>query len=279
LGPGPVVTLLSHLARFASSREGAAGTEAEKASEGEERMEEDRQKEGEGANEVEELARKDTGNNNLAGIEVSKPFTPAKNEKSKTGNKQQEPIEVDDDGDVRMEENVAPLTSSTIGVPEYQGTKDVDSGVNQCTPSLTPAADGAISEGNTSHPEIIRSAETSLGNVTVRFDLEQVKDAWVSRLEEPARSAEEVYRLSSKVSADASLTNTEDNESAMRALERVIDKSDFASMNVIGQFNLGFIIVRRRKTAHDHKIEPPLRSGLGTTRAPSAFGRLLNTVV
>jgi hypothetical protein len=50
-------------------------------------------------------------------------------------------------------------------------------------------------------------------------------------------------------------------------------------MNVIGQFNLGFIIVRRRKTAHDHKIEPPLRSGLGTTRAPSAFGRLLNTVV
>jgi hypothetical protein len=52
-----------------------------------------------------------------------------------------------------------------------------------------------------------------------------VKDAWEGRPKEPARSAEEASRLSSKVSADASLTNTEDNESAMRALERVIDKS------------------------------------------------------
>ena len=59
--------------------------------------------------------------------------------------------------------------------------------------------------------------------------------------------------MSSKVSADASLMNMEDNKSTTRAPERVIDKSDFASMNVIGQFALGFIIVRRRKMVYDEQ--------------------------
>ncbi|EJC99529.1 uncharacterized protein FOMMEDRAFT_38738, partial [Fomitiporia mediterranea MF3/22] len=44
----------------------------------------------------------------------------------------------------------------------------------------------------------------------------------------------------------ASLSNTTDEESAERELARVIDKEDFSSMEIIGQFNLGFIIARRR---------------------------------
>ncbi|KAI9485895.1 MAG: hypothetical protein EXX96DRAFT_471853 [Benjaminiella poitrasii] len=41
---------------------------------------------------------------------------------------------------------------------------------------------------------------------------------------------------------NAGVKNTEDNEKASKALSRVIHKPDFARMQVIGQFNLGFII-------------------------------------
>lgn len=41
---------------------------------------------------------------------------------------------------------------------------------------------------------------------------------------------------------DAGIKNTQDHEKAAEALSRVISKPDFASMKVLGQFNLGFII-------------------------------------
>lgn len=41
---------------------------------------------------------------------------------------------------------------------------------------------------------------------------------------------------------DASIQNVQDNNKATEALNRVIHKSDFARMKVLGQFNLGFVI-------------------------------------
>jgi len=41
--------------------------------------------------------------------------------------------------------------------------------------------------------------------------------------------------------------NTENDDRAVDALSRVIEKQDFATMDVVGQFNLGFIVARRRK--------------------------------
>ncbi|CAG8801990.1 3411_t:CDS:2, partial [Racocetra fulgida] len=38
-----------------------------------------------------------------------------------------------------------------------------------------------------------------------------------------------------------------DNEAAERELNRIIKKSDFASMEIVGQFNLGFIITKLYK--------------------------------
>lgn len=40
----------------------------------------------------------------------------------------------------------------------------------------------------------------------------------------------------------ASVNNTDNNEKATKALSRVISKPDFARMQVLGQFNLGFMI-------------------------------------
>ncbi|OSX56998.1 hypothetical protein POSPLADRAFT_1077263, partial [Postia placenta MAD-698-R-SB12] len=44
---------------------------------------------------------------------------------------------------------------------------------------------------------------------------------------------------------DAGIANAEDDAKAAEALSLVIDKTDFASMEIVGQFNLGFIIARR----------------------------------
>ena len=41
---------------------------------------------------------------------------------------------------------------------------------------------------------------------------------------------------------DAGIQNVQDNNKATEALNRVIHKSDFARMKVLGQFNLGFVI-------------------------------------
>ncbi|KAI8639498.1 hypothetical protein BD408DRAFT_392295 [Parasitella parasitica] len=48
--------------------------------------------------------------------------------------------------------------------------------------------------------------------------------------------------VSDHIFANASVKNTDDNEKATKALSRVISKPDFARMEVLGQFNLGFII-------------------------------------
>ncbi|CEP11351.1 hypothetical protein [Parasitella parasitica] len=47
---------------------------------------------------------------------------------------------------------------------------------------------------------------------------------------------------SDQVIANASVKNIDDNEKATKALSRVINKPDFARMEVLGQFNLGFMI-------------------------------------
>lgn len=42
---------------------------------------------------------------------------------------------------------------------------------------------------------------------------------------------------------DASITNTRDNDKAAAMLNRIIQKTDFQHMRILGQFNLGFIVV------------------------------------
>ncbi|KAL1721545.1 MutL C terminal dimerization domain-containing protein [Schizophyllum commune] len=66
-------------------------------------------------------------------------------------------------------------------------------------------------------------------------------------LSAPQPTAKSSHSADAGFSADAGLANTSDAESAANALARVIDKADFAKMDIVGQFNRGFIIARRRK--------------------------------
>ena len=107
------------------------------------------------------------------------------------------------------------------------------------TPSISPT-DEVI------RPEIIRS-ETIGPDISLKFNLEHVKQSWAVR---PKESQGGKLRKSAldEVLVDAGVANTEKDEKAVDALSRVIEKDDFATMDIVGQFNLGFIVVRLRKT-------------------------------
>ncbi|PFH47230.1 hypothetical protein AMATHDRAFT_152687 [Amanita thiersii Skay4041] len=110
--------------------------------------------------------------------------------------------------------------------------------------------------------EVIRREDTQSGSVTFKFNLPRIVSIWKQRQEKSCQVTRSNCRSSgetlvaggvarkeggSTVSADAGISNIENNETAAQALSRVIEKIDFGNMEVLGQFNLGFIIVRRRK--------------------------------
>lgn len=70
--------------------------------------------------------------------------------------------------------------------------------------------------------------------MTVNFDAAQIKSALLQRRDERTASLKHVET--------ASLAT--DETVAVEQLNRMIRKEDFKRMEVLGQFNLGFIVVR-----------------------------------
>jgi DNA mismatch repair protein PMS2 len=105
---------------------------------------------------------------------------------------------------------------------------------------------------NFTQPEIVRSSDGE--NISMRFDLSKISDTWRQlrdRLLVTSLAAEVNPRFSTCkpcLGPDAGVSNVEHDDKAAAALSRVIDKEDFGSMEIAGQFNLGFIVTRRRKT-------------------------------
>nr|WJN24953.1 mismatch repair protein [Pseudozyma pruni] len=84
---------------------------------------------------------------------------------------------------------------------------------------------------------------------TISFDLDGLRKRLQARSSAHIASASAPHDL--PLSGDEELlqgagVGIEDEAQVERALSRVIHKQDFSSMDVIGQFNLGFIIARRR---------------------------------
>ncbi|KAF8577108.1 hypothetical protein K439DRAFT_1365464 [Ramaria rubella] len=99
-------------------------------------------------------------------------------------------------------------------------------------------------DGSSPLPEIIR---TTSANLTLRFDLDHLSSTW-SRLRStptPGSSLSSTPSTSLNVQATANVMNADDTVGAERELARVIQKEDFSTMGILGQFNLGFIITRR----------------------------------
>ncbi|KZT67843.1 DNA mismatch repair protein MutL [Daedalea quercina L-15889] len=117
-------------------------------------------------------------------------------------------------------------------------------------PDITPDVSTISgSSSRASRPETVRAAEGE--EAVLGCDLPRLTQTW-RQLEHkvPALDVDSAGRTpgrASEVTQDVGISNVEDDARAAEALARVIDKSDFGCMEIIGQFNLGFIIGRRRK--------------------------------
>ena len=118
----------------------------------------------------------------------------------------------------------------------------------------TSSSPSLIPQDRVPHPEILKTTD-SASDVSLRFDTDKVVNVWRQirerslQMMQGGNDKRKEVLISSKVLVDAGVSNTENDERAVDALARVIEKEDFASMDVVGQFNLGFIIARRRKDA------------------------------
>ncbi|KAG1880998.1 hypothetical protein F4604DRAFT_1749317 [Suillus subluteus] len=96
----------------------------------------------------------------------------------------------------------------------------------------------------TSHPP-----KDHLLPVTLRCDLNKIRHTWL-HLERAKPAPSELSNTACRVRDaldTANVENAEDNVKASAALSRIISKTDFNKMQVIGQFNLGFIVIRWQK--------------------------------
>lgn len=120
---------------------------------------------------------------------------------------------------------------------------DLDAGNNNSTVSSPRAK----KRGNN---EFVRTVDVE-GNTILPFNSERIYSIWNSLssgdslpyVSSPTSPGKHEVHL---IDPSAGLSNTTDEESAERELARVIDKEDFSSMEIVGQFNLGFIIARCR---------------------------------
>ena len=111
--------------------------------------------------------------------------------------------------------------------------------------------------------EFLRDSEDN-EETTLRFDIDRVKDAYANSailLQINPPSQGDRSSDAPLISPEASVANTDDNDKAADALSRVIGKGDFASMEILAQFNRGFIIARRR-TRSDEGEEDELSASL-----------------
>lgn len=140
------------------------------------------------------------------------------------------------------DEGTAPLqNSSDLGRP------------SQLSTNTTPL----FSSDDAPRPEIERTSSLSVTDTpTLSFDLSRVTSKWKALRSRLTKARETTTAQASSQSqsnvnaseevAGAGITCT-DGSKADEVLTRVLHKEDFGIMEVVGQFNLGFIVARRRK--------------------------------
>lgn len=98
----------------------------------------------------------------------------------------------------------------------------------------------------------VRREGTSLQSSEITFDLAALRNRLAKgrdKQQRPAPAAS-AQRVADELEEAGIKTQDED---ARKALSRLVSKEDFAKMRVIGQFNLAFIIVRRREAIKREK--------------------------
>ena len=174
-------------------------------------------------------------------------------EDQEQGEPGEEPIPSEDEDQMEVEQNEDPAgidDSAPAEIAKVKEVIDVDVDEEPVVPSQSEANSRSDLGGSTTtavSAEIVRTGDR--GAITLEFDMSHVTATW-KKLQSQLTIARQSARQASGDAHAASIVDVADDE-ATETLSRVIDKTDFASMDIIGQFNLGFIIVRRRKTVGD----------------------------
>ncbi|TCD62462.1 hypothetical protein EIP91_006832 [Steccherinum ochraceum] len=181
-------------------------------------------------------------------------------------------VEEDDEADVLAEDMMsvcedAPATSPshTPGPPDFL----LDTSLSQVDAS--EGAEGVdatsiSSPGTPSSQEVVRTVDED--GISMRFNLDGITASWQSlgeRLTALRAAPAVVERMSEEqavLTRDAGLKSTEEDGKASEVLSRVLDKADFLTMQVVGQFNKGFVITRLRKDSDGNLDHPKEHRGL-----------------
>lgn len=107
----------------------------------------------------------------------------------------------------------------------------VDSSNNNDTPAIN---------------DISSDDEPNFFKQSLSIDIDHLRQHWQSKVR-PKNTADLQPTIETDLKGldNAGLENTENFEAAEQALSRLLHKSDFENLQVIGQFNLGFLIVKR----------------------------------
>ena len=120
--------------------------------------------------------------------------------------------------------------------------------------SVVPATPSSLSKVSGVLTEVVRTAMEDSASLV--FDLRRTTNAWHAYLEHNSSSQPQLPQPATRSSDLESADLGADDEKATATLARVLSKVDFGLMEVVGQFNRGFIVTRLSKIG---------KEGLGAT--------------
>lgn len=140
--------------------------------------------------------------------------------------------------------------ASTVDVIDLTQPEETSEDVDMLVSSSAHPVDSELAADGSELPEIVKSAHRDM--VTMRCDPDELASRWTLYSRSHAARARATSAQARKdeensLGRDAGLANADNGAKADEVLSRIIEKADFAEMEVLGQFNLGFIIVRRQK--------------------------------
>lgn len=160
-----------------------------------------------------------------------------------------EPLFLADEEEASMDVDAEVSFSSAarnVGTPSE---RDPDTSEDVIDLSFLESDEQSDVSSSTRLVEFLRDSEDNEEEVTLRFDIDRARDAYANSaivLQVGPPSQGDRSSDAPLIAPEASVANTDDNDKAADALSRVIGKGDFGLMEILAQFNRGFIIARRR---------------------------------
>ena len=174
-----------------------------------------------------------------------------------------EVLEDEEEDDEIMIVDPPPRSSSPIA-SENEG--DFSADLQQERTAHLESLDTSFANPSGSQPRAFRDemvGTQSVGEVTLAFDMDSLVEEWTSnRREYSPEASTSSERLVDATSLGGAAIDQKVSDEAEATLSRIVGKEDFEKMEIIGQFNLGFIIARRR-VGMDVKGKGKAIDGLG----------------